>query len=84
MNLRELLLEFAGENDRVLKLEDFISSTASNVTVLDTTSNTIRLAVTDKKEIKEHIEEITELLNNSEFQSDYEIVEESKNIVVSI
>lgn len=81
MNLRELLLEFAGQNEQLLKLEEIITSKISEISVIEETASTIRVAPTE--DINECVKKLIEVLDESGYE-DYEIREENENIVISI
>lgn len=83
MNLRELLLQFAGQNEQLLQLEDLITSKISSISVLEETASSIRVAPTNGREITECIKSLDELLSESGYKN-YEIDGDGEDIVISI
>jgi hypothetical protein len=62
MNLRELLLQFAGENDISLKVENIVTTSTNNIYVLDEISNGVKVGLLDNNRLEETKKVITEKL----------------------
>lgn len=70
MNLRELLLQFAGENDVALKLDEIITSDirADNISIVEDIGNGVRAVLLDDTKREETIESIKELLTDNGYE----------------
>lgn len=70
MNLRELLLQFAGENDVALKLDEIITSDtrADNISIIEDIGNGVRAVLLDDTKREETIESIKELLTDNGYE----------------
>jgi hypothetical protein len=73
MNLRELLLQFAGENNESLKLEDLITKNIEDVDIIKGFSNGVELYC--EKDVNETIKDIDILL----IENNYDFFEISKD-----
>ena len=63
MDLRELLLQFAGENDRALHLEDTLINSIEGISIDSEIANRVKVVVKnpkDREKIKEDIQKILE------------------------
>ena len=80
MDLRELLLQFAGENEESLKLDELISSNIENVSICKDFNNGVELVVTEQKDIDKIIKNIDTLLLKNKYDS-YEITKEGSDII---
>ena len=63
MNLRELLLQFAGENDKTLQLEDFLLDEVSGIDVESEVGSKVKVLVcnpSQKDTIMERIKSVLE------------------------
>jgi hypothetical protein len=70
MNLRELLLQFAGENDVALKLDEIITSDirADNISIVEDIGNGVRAVLLDDTKREETVESIKELLTDNGYE----------------
>lgn len=75
MNLKELLLEFAGENEQSLKLEDLLIGQVSDIRIEEDVCNGIRIAVLDESRVESITNRIKQLLDDNNYDS-YSIVQE--------
>jgi len=79
MTLKDLLLQFAGENEQSLKLDEVISNNIENICVYKNFNNGIELLITQGN-IDEIIKKIDVLLIESNYDS-YDITKVNENII---
>ena len=80
MNLRELLLQLAGENEESLKLDELISRNIERITVRRNFSNGIELITDQQDSIDDIIKKIDNLLLENNYES-YDIVKKEGPII---
>lgn len=78
MNLKELLLQFAGDNERALKLEDLIVGQVAGIKIEEDTCNGIRMIVLEPDRIEAITKRISKILEDNEYQG-YSITEEEND-----
>jgi len=80
MDLRELLLQFAGENEASLKLDELISLNVLNVSVHSDFNNGIELLVDNPLITESIVKKIDELLIKNNYES-YDITIKEPDII---
>lgn len=78
MNLKELLLEFAGENEKSLRLEDLLVGQMSGIRIEEDVCNGVRLIVLEPDNIKAITKKIEKILESNSY-SGYSIIQEEDN-----
>ncbi len=78
MNLKELLLQFAGDNERSLRLEDILVGHVKGVKIEEDVCNGIRMIVFEPERIEEITERVQKLLEHNNYDG-YSITEEESN-----
>jgi 5,10-methylenetetrahydrofolate reductase len=82
MNLRELLLQFAGQNEKALRADELIESSIRDVQYLSEENEAIHfLVINEEKYINEIVSQIDDLLITNEFDN-YNITVNNKEIIV--
>lgn len=85
MNLRELLLQFAGRNEKTLNAEDVIEENIPYLHFMTETNESVTFIVTDDSiEMKDMLEEIDSILNFAGFEDYYikPVIEENKREII--
>lgn len=80
MDLRELLLQFAGENEASLKLDELISLNVLNVSVCRDFNNGIELLVNNPLIAESIVKKIDKLLIKNNYES-YDIIIKEPDII---
>jgi len=70
MNLRELLLQFAGESNISLNVEDIVMSTTDNAYLIESINNGIKVKFIDEHKTEETKAAITKKLEKAGYKVD--------------
>lgn len=70
MNLRELLLQFAGENDISLKVEDIVMANSENIYIMEEIPNGVKAGVIEDSILEETKEKIKNALISNGYEPD--------------
>jgi hypothetical protein len=68
MDLRELLLQFAGENGETLRLDELLSSSVIGIEVVEDLDGAVRLLVENPKMLEEIKDRIVEVLDKNGYE----------------
>lgn len=78
MNLKELLLEFAGENEKSLTLEDLLVGQVDGIKIEEDVCNGVRVIVLAEDNIDSIVSKIKKILELNSY-SGYSVIQETGN-----
>lgn len=80
MTLKDLLLQFAGENESSLKLDELIFSNIEKISIQKDFNNGVEVLINDDVNADEIVSKIDKLLIKNKYNS-YEITKIDENII---
>jgi len=83
MNLRELLLQFAGENEESLRIDELLSNEIEGIEVENDISNGVKILVEDPRKLEEIKELIKKVLEDAGYD-EYSITPQSEGEIQHI
>lgn len=83
MNLRELLLQFAGENEESLKLDELLSNNIKGIKIEKDISNGVKILIEDSSHIRQIKQSIFNLLEKAGYE-DFRITPQSEGTIQHI
>lgn len=83
MNLRELLLQFAGDNEENLKLEDLLTDNISGIEIEEDLTNGVRVLVENPRKLERIKAKIKFILDKSGYE-EYRIIPVSEGNIQHI
>jgi len=83
MNLRELLLQFAGENEESLQLDELLANNVHGIEIEKDIANGVKILVEDPAQIEQVKQEIKKLLEQAGYE-EYRITPQSQGAIQHI